>query len=207
MANLDVQPKKKSILPWLLLGLGVLALIFALLRGHNKTTTTVVTNDSAAAATAPANSVSATGSWDSVNFNAPAAAYPEITNHDIEVRGNGQYAIYSLGEDVLFASDKATIQPSAEDNLKQVAASIQQRYGSADIRIYGHTDSKGTPGYNMQLAQQRAEAVRSWLVGTGKITDSRITLHPVGENQPVASNATAEGRKQNRRVEIVARNK
>ncbi|MDB5012168.1 MAG: rane protein, partial [Daejeonella sp.] len=73
------------------------------------------------------------------------------------------------------------------------------------IRIYGYTDSTGTAAHNKQLAEDRANAVSSWLVANGNISQNRISINPVGEAQAAATNATAEGRKQNRRVEIVVR--
>lgn len=71
--------------------------------------------------------------------------------------------------------------------------------------MYGFTDSKGSAESNKQLAEQRAEAVQSWLAKNG-ISKDKVSVHPIGEGQPEASNSTAEGRQQNRRVEIVARN-
>ncbi len=93
----------------------------------------------------------------------------------------------------------------AEQDLKQITASIGKRYNGGNIRVYGYTDAVGSAGYNKELAEQRAEAVRGWLVKNGNVAEDRVTLHPVGEARPVASNATEEGRQQNRRVEIVAR--
>jgi outer membrane protein OmpA-like peptidoglycan-associated protein len=216
MAELDVQPKRKSPwLLWLVLALVLAAILFFLLRGCNKddgqgAATTQTTTDSGAAATGdPGANGAVTGvttpTWDSINFNAPAANYEEITNRDISIRGNDNYAIYSIGENILFGTDQSTIRPQAESNLKQLAASISKRFNGGEVRIYGHTDSTGSTGHNKELAEQRAAAVRDWLIKNGNITESRVSLHPVGESQPVASNQTAQGRQQNRRVEIVAR--
>jgi OOP family OmpA-OmpF porin len=73
--------------------------------------------------------------------------------------------------------------------------------GDVKIVVEGHTDSIGSDAYNMKLSRQRAEAVKRYLVGHGTAA-SRITTEGFGKGQPVASNATAEGRAQNRRVEI-----
>jgi len=215
MADLDVQPKKKgSILPWILLGLGIIALLFFLSRGcNNDTKTDGVNTDSSTTAVPDASSgnMSATtptdagSDWGDVDFNSPSMAYDEITNKDINVRGNDKYAIYGLGENILFDQGKATIKSDAAQNLKQISASIEKRHTGGKVRIYGHTDATGSAGANKELAEQRAEAVRNWLVQNGAIADTRVSLHPVGESQPVASNATEQGREQNRRVEIVAR--
>lgn len=207
MADLNVQPKKKSILPWILLVLGILALLFFLIKGCNKSDNTqAVATDSVSSAAAPTDTTTASnGNWDNVDFNAPAATYPEITDTNIVVRGNTNYGIYGLGENILFDEGKSTIKTNAEQNLKQIAASIQQRYKGADVRVYGYTDAIGSASYNKELAEQRAQAVRDWLTKNGNITNDKISLQPVGEERPIATNATSEGRKMNRRVEIVAR--
>ncbi|QMU29495.1 OmpA family protein [Adhaeribacter radiodurans] len=208
MAELNVQPKSKR--PgwlWLLLILLALALLFFLFRSCNRdqNTTPADTDAAAADSTAMTGDTTSVFDWNTVDFGAPAATYDEITDADITVRGNDDYAIYSLDETILFDTDKNTIKPSAAEKLKQVSASMGKRFANGEVRIYGHTDAKGGAGYNMQLAEQRAEAVKNWLTQNGNLTGDRISLHPVGEAQPVASNATAEGRQQNRRVEIVVR--
>lgn len=209
MADLNVQPKqKKSFLPWLLLILGIIALLFFLMRGCNNkkgdetTTDSTVTTTTAPAATAD---TAAGSAWGNVDFNAPSVAYDEITDKNINVRGNDNYGIYGLGENILFDEGKNTLRSDAEQNLKQIAASIQKRYNGASVRVFGYTDSVGSKGYNKELAEQRAEAVQNWLSKNGSITADKISLEPVGEARPVATNATSEGRQQNRRVEIVAK--
>ena len=66
----------------------------------------------------------------------------------------------------------------------------------------GFADSRGDKNYNKELSAQRAEAVRNWLTSNASIGADRISIEPMGESAPVASNATPEGRQQNRRVEI-----
>lgn len=208
MAEIEVQPKKKSsILPWLLLALGVIALIYFLTRNgkDDVATAAAATTDTLSNAAGNAATAMNTDGWADVDFNAPRVTYDEITNGDIDVRGNNAYGIYGVGENILFDENKATIRAGAEKNLEQISSSISKRYNSGNIRVYGYTDAQGSAGYNKELAEQRAEAVRSWLVQHGNITEDRISVHPVGEANPVASNATEEGRQQNRRVEIVAR--
>lgn len=206
MAELNVQPKKQR--PWwlwLLLALLALAALFFLLRGCNRETDT--TNDTAVPADSAATTAAAGNDldWDAISFDAPAAVYEEITDSDIGVRGNDEYAIYSVDETVLFDTDQNSVKADATQKLQLVAESMGKRFAGGQVRIYGHTDAQGSAGYNKELAEQRAKAVQDWLVQNGNITADRITLHPVGEAQPVASNATAEGRQQNRRVEIVVR--
>ena len=211
MADLHVQPKKSSsILPWILGLLALIALIYFLTKGCNKADTVATTNDSTSTTTTTNTTTAplagaAGGYWDSVDFNAPTVNYGEISDTSIQVRGNDQVGIYGMGENVLFDSDKSTIRPQAENNLRQIVASINQRYKGGEVRVYGYTDAKGSASYNQQLAEERARAVRDWLTQNGNLGEGRISLHPVGEARPVASNATEEGRQQNRRVEVVAR--
>ena len=209
MAELNVQPKKKSsILPWILLLLGVAALIWWLTRDKDgqevvNATTTEVKETAATTGAAVSN---ATANWDGIDFNAPSVNYDEITDKNINVRGNEGYGIYGLGETILFDEGKASIRPAAEANLKQIAGSIDKRFNSGDIRVYGFTDAQGSAGFNKDLAQQRADAVKAWMQSNG-VDGGRISVNAIGEAQPTATNSTEAGRQQNRRVEIVARNK
>lgn len=200
MAHLEVQPKSRvsAWWSWLLLvaGLIVLTLFFAKACGSYENDHIATTRNSQA---------SQDSGWNAISFNGPLLSYDEITDSSISVRGGEGYAIYSVGEEVLFDSDKSTIRKEAEAGLQQLAASISKRYHEGAIRIYGYTDAKGSAGYNRELAEQRAEAVKAWLVDHAHISREAISLHPVGESNPVASNATEAGRQQNRRVEIVAR--
>lgn len=211
MADLHVQPKKQSSwLPWLIGILILIALLVFFLRSCNKTNAvaatnadSTATNGGAVATTTPAGTT--TPDWADLDRNAPNAAYDEITNKDISVRGNDNYGIYSLGENILFETNKSTIRREAEQNLQQLAASIRKRFAGGDLRVYGYTDSVGAAGYNKELAQQRAEAVRNWLAANAGIDSGRISINAIGEGAPVATNATASGRQENRRVEVVAR--
>jgi outer membrane protein OmpA-like peptidoglycan-associated protein len=120
----------------------------------------------------------------------------EITNLQQTVRG----LVISLS-DVLFDVDKATIKPGAERSIERIAAVLDQ-YPDHDIAVEGHTDATGPDEYNQRLSEQRAAAVLERLVAGG-VDANRITSRGLGETTPVATNATAEGRQQNRRVEIV----
>jgi outer membrane protein OmpA-like peptidoglycan-associated protein len=143
--------------------------------------------------------------WD-VDMNMPDVDWPEFKDTDVDVRGNDKYSVYSLGENILFDTDKAEIKTGAEANLQKISASIAKRSKEGQVRIYGYTDAKGSANYNKELAEKRAEAVKNWLQKQGNIDGSRLSVHPVGEGQPAESNATAKGRQQNRRVEIAVRN-
>lgn len=190
--------------PWLLLALGVIALAIFLFRKKDNGDLRADT-DKTTYSSSTTNAAAADADWNSVDWNAPAARYDEISGNDVDVRGTDSYAIYGLGENVLFDKDAATIRPQAEANLKQIVASIGKRWSGGPVRIYGFTDATGSAQHNQQLSQQRAEAVKSWLVQNGSLPGDRVSIQAQGENNPVATNATEEGKQQNRRVQIVAR--
>jgi len=105
-----------------------------------------------------------------------------------------------LNADTFFDFDKATLKPEGRQVLDQVAAQASSINLETLIAV-GHTDSIGTEAYNQSLSERRANSVKEYLVGKG-IDPNRIYTEGKGELQPVASNATREGRAQNRRVEI-----
>jgi outer membrane protein OmpA-like peptidoglycan-associated protein len=109
--------------------------------------------------------------------------------------------IVALSGGLLFDTGKTALKPGAKSTLDKIAAQLKND-SSAKIAVEGHTDSVGTPEKNMELSQKRAEAVREYLVGAGVPAD-RITASGKGEAEPVATNKTAAGRQQNRRVELV----
>ena len=101
---------------------------------------------------------------------------------------------------VRFDFDKSTIRPDAAPVLNEAVATLKAEGGIAVI-VEGHTDSVGTDASNQKLSHRRADAVRQYLVKHG-IPANRITAEGFGESRPVASNDTADGRAQNRRVEL-----
>jgi len=104
-------------------------------------------------------------------------------------------------EGVNFDFDKSTLRQEDVGNLDNDVATLKA-WGDVDIEVAGHTDSKGSDAYNMTLSLQRAEAVRNFLISRGVAAD-RLSAKGYGESQPVADNATDEGRFKNRRVELV----
>ena len=103
--------------------------------------------------------------------------------------------------DVLFKTGSFELLPGARERLAKVSG-IVLAYPSLHLQIEGHTDSVGTDEYNQTLSEKRAGAVRDYLVQQGIAADS-IEARGLGKTQPIASNDTAEGRQQNRRVELV----
>ena len=201
MAELDVQPKRSN--PWwlwLLIALIALVILLFLFKGCNTKTTTVTRSDSTSAKTVAVTQPD----WNSVDFNAAKSSDADVIDPSIAVSGNERYTIYTLGENILFATDQNTLQGNAGDKLKQIVASLNKRFKGASIGIYGSTDSTGTPGHNQILGAERAAAVKNWLVTTGGLDSTLVSVHSLGEKKPVATNATASGRQQNRNVSIVA---
>ena len=143
--------------------------------------------------------------WDDLDWQAPVVQYDEVTNRDVEVRGNDNYGIYSLEEDILFDVDQSALKPTAKKHLDEIIASINKRYPNGKIGVFGFTDSTGSKDYNKELSEQRARSVSQYLSSTGQIDASRISVAGKGEKQPTATNATEAGRAKNRRVEIVAK--
>lgn len=101
---------------------------------------------------------------------------------------------------VLFASGKADIKEDSTDDIKKLGV-FMQTYPTTTTVIEGHTDSVGSAALNKDLSQRRAEAVRNYLIKNYGIDANRIKAVGYGSERPVADNATAEGRKLNRRTE------
>jgi outer membrane protein OmpA-like peptidoglycan-associated protein len=122
----------------------------------------------------------------------------KVTAHEVKIE---------LDADVLFDFDKYSLRPAASDSLREVGE-VAKNYGKSPVLIEGHTDGKGTHPYNMKLSENRAAAVKSWLVQNAGVTPSRITTRGWGETKPVAPNTKPDGsddpagRQKNRRVEI-----
>ena len=118
----------------------------------------------------------------------------------LETRDSARGLIVNMS-DVLFDSGKYTLRPVAREKLAKLSG-IVLAYPSLKLEVEGHTDSVGTDEYNMKLSENRADSVRAYLVQQG-INASSIPARGFGESQPVATNDTAAGRQQNRRVELV----
>ena len=109
--------------------------------------------------------------------------------------------IVTLPQDILFDVDSNTVRPGLQSDLGVLANSMQS-YPNSTIQVSGHTDSDGDATYNQGLSERRASAVADVLIGNG-VPSNRVQAYGQGENQPVASNLTPEGKAQNRRVDIV----
>jgi outer membrane protein OmpA-like peptidoglycan-associated protein len=109
--------------------------------------------------------------------------------------------VITLSGSVLFASNESTLLPAAQDRLNKVADALLVTK-QKQLIIEGFTDSQGSSDYNIALSQRRADTVRSYLISRG-YPSNLINTQGIGEERPVADNNSAEGRANNRRVEIV----
>ena len=104
---------------------------------------------------------------------------------------------------VLFDTNSARISPSFKQTLDQIAGTLAE-HPAANVNVVGHTDSTGAAEYNQKLSLERASSVTAYLQSRG-VAPTRLTATGQGESMPIADNATAEGRAQNRRVEMFVR--
>lgn len=116
------------------------------------------------------------------------------------VRREGNLLAIVLKGDVTFDFNSAKVNPGLYREIDRIAG-VMIEYPRTNILVEGHTDSKGSEAYNMELSRRRAESVRDLLVEKG-VSGTRISTTGHGESMPVATNDTPEGRQQNRRVEI-----
>jgi outer membrane protein OmpA-like peptidoglycan-associated protein len=122
----------------------------------------------------------------------------ELDNADVERVGEGIKVTFDSG--LLFDFDSAKLRTDAERDLAEFANSMEE-FEETKILIVGHTDSKGSESYNQDLSERRAASAAEYLTEQG-LDSSRLNTVGRGESEPVATNETAEGRQQNRRVEV-----
>lgn len=132
-----------------------------------------------------------------------AALDQAITNPNVQIVNHGSYLQVVLPEGILFATNSSAVSGPAQNDLYAVARNLNQ-YPNSRVEVVGHTDNTGSSSYNADLSQRRALSVANILVASG-VQAGRVAAYGRGEDQPVASNATEQGRAQNRRVEILIR--
>jgi outer membrane protein OmpA-like peptidoglycan-associated protein len=96
--------------------------------------------------------------------------------------------------------NKAALRPASQENLSKLAV-ILNKYPDTNVLLEGHTDATGSSEHNLDLSRQRAQAVANFL-STRQVLVTRFAIMGYGEDQPIASNETDDGRQQNRRVEV-----
>lgn len=120
---------------------------------------------------------------------------------NVGIVNNGDNLTVTLPQDILFATNSTTVSGASQSSLATLAASIN-RFPDTTVNVIGHTDNVGDGAFNFDLSQRRAQSVTSVLMNAG-VSPARIRSIGRGEDAPVASNQTAQGRQQNRRVEII----
>lgn len=186
--HIHIERKRTNWLAWLLLALGVLALLFGLSRCNRRepvetstgTTNTVVAETPNAPHSAALAGTSALG-----GYLAGTEAAPRTFTFD----------------NLNFETAKSEIRPSDRGDVDQVAAVLKQ-YPNTHVRIAGYADTRGSEASNVALGKARADSVKAALVGQG-IDAGRVETVSGGDSDPVDTNATAAGRAENRRTELV----
>lgn len=188
--------KKVAWLPWLLLALGLLALLLALSRCNR--------DEPAAVAPGPVvNEVAPAG-------NEVVAATPNAGAADA-LLGTSALGTYLAGtepaprtftfEKLNFDTASSEIRPADAEEVNAIAATLKQ-YPTTQVRIAGYADARGADAANMALGKARAESIKAALAAQG-VEAARIETVSGGETDPVDTNATADGRFENRRTELV----
>lgn len=144
-----------------------------------------------------------TGAVIGADLDRQAAELRGSLSSNVGVTNTGEFLIVNMPQDLLFAVDSAAVRPDLRRDLQAVSANLL-KYPNSRIEVIGHTDNTGAAAYNQDLSQRRAVAVASILRENG-VPSSRILAIGRGEDQPIASNLTPEGRAKNRRVEIIIR--
>lgn len=193
---------------WLLPLLVLLGLVLLLAYFGNRRAPTITT-PSVPSATAPAPSIPRVDLGAFMDRSLPNGAILHIPANGIEnkliafIEDKGQ----SVSPTTWFSFDRlefdtnaATLKPSSQDQLNDIAA-IMTAYPQVTIKVGGYTDNTGNPDQNLQLSRDRANTAMNQIVALG-IDPSRLTAEGYGEQNPVADNATEEGRQRNRRIDI-----
>jgi outer membrane protein OmpA-like peptidoglycan-associated protein len=118
----------------------------------------------------------------------------------VSVTRNGNQIVLNMPSNITFATDQDQVVPAFHQTLNAVGL-VLNKYNRTLVDVNGHTDSTGGLQHNMALSQRRAMSVGNYLVNQG-VDGRRLAINGFGPNQPVATNATPDGRALNRRVEI-----
>ena len=124
----------------------------------------------------------------------------QMKNAKVESVNDGQAIRVTFDSGILFATGKATLSTSSQQELRKFAANLQS-HTQTDILIVGHTDNTGSDQINDPLSLNRAGSVRSFLASQG-VSSARMQVEGKGSREPIADNSTAAGRQENRRVEV-----
>lgn len=124
----------------------------------------------------------------------------QLQGTGVSVTRTGNQIILNMPSDITFATDQDTVKPQFYSVLNSVAL-VLKKYNQTIIDVFGHTDATGSDQHNFELSQRRALSVANYLAAQG-VDSRRFAVTGFGKTRPIATNATAEGRALNRRVEI-----
>ncbi len=124
----------------------------------------------------------------------------QLQGTGVSVTRVGDQIVLNMPSNITFATDQDAVKASFYSTLNSVAL-VLKKYNRTLVDVYGHTDNVGSDGYNYDLSQRRALSVANYLSSQG-VDNRRFAVTGFGESRPVASNATEEGKAENRRVEI-----
>jgi len=122
----------------------------------------------------------------------------DLEGAKVERVGEGILITFDSG--LMFDVDSYNLRSATRQNLQELS-DVLQKYDETEVLVQGHTDSTGDEQYNLELSNNRAKSVQAYLVTQG-VSNSRLVTMGLGESEPIATNSTASGRQQNRRVEI-----
>ncbi len=123
-----------------------------------------------------------------------------FSNGEIDVINTGEELIVRMPQDILFAVDSSTVNAGLRSDILVLADSLN-KYPNSIVTVVGHTDSTGDASYNQQLSERRAQSVTD-ILRSGGVASGRLRAIGAGEDRPIATNQTPEGRALNRRVDI-----
>jgi outer membrane protein OmpA-like peptidoglycan-associated protein len=132
--------------------------------------------------------------------NQEAKLRKQLQNSGVSVTRVGDSIVLNMPSNITFDSDQSDVKPQFYDTLNSVSLVLKE-YDQTIIDVVGHTDSSGDDNYNYDLSRQRAASVARYLSGQS-VASNRFSVDGRGEREPIASNASASGKSQNRRVEI-----
>jgi len=132
--------------------------------------------------------------------NQEAKLRARLEGTGVSVTRQGDNIILNMPSNITFDTDRADVRPGFYEVLNSVAIVLKE-FNQTLVDVNGHTDSDGSEAYNMELSQRRASAVADYLIAQ-QLNPQRFAVEGFGESEPVASNASAAGKSQNRRVEI-----
>jgi outer membrane protein OmpA-like peptidoglycan-associated protein len=175
-------------------GLAIGALAGGLLAGP-------ITGGSAGQAAAGAAVGAAVGGLIGSDLDRQAAELQQQMGDNVTVVNRGDSLQVSFPQEILFASDSASLKSGQRQELSALASNLSA-YPDSQVQVIGHTDNTGSAAHNFDLSARRAGAVSAVLVESG-VSGQRLTATGKGEDNPIATNLTDEGRALNRRVEVV----